>query len=73
MESKKSKIFTKKLIALFLSALMALTCFTGVLTAYARAVYRLSQKGDYGCKTVFDIAPALLSPLSGEDLRAHML
>ena len=48
--------------------------FTGaVLTAYARAVYRLSQKGDYGCKTVFDIAPALLSPLSGEDLRAHML
>ena len=48
--------------------------FTGsVLTAYARAIYRLSQKGDYGCKTVFDIAPALLSPLSGEDLRAHML
>lgn len=48
--------------------------FTGsVLTAYARAVYRLSQKGDYGCKTVFDIAPALLSPLSGEDLRAHLL
>ena len=48
--------------------------FTGsVLTAYARAIYRLSQKGDYGCKTVFDIAPALLSPLSGEDLRAHLL
>lgn len=48
--------------------------FTGsVLTAYARAVYRLSQKGDYGCKTVFDIAPALLSPISGEDLRAHLL
>ena len=48
--------------------------FTGsVLTAYARAIYRLSKKGDYGCKTVFDIAPALLSPLSGEDLRAHLL
>ncbi|MBR5182177.1 MAG: diaminopimelate dehydrogenase [Clostridiales bacterium] len=48
--------------------------FTGsVLTAYARAIYRLSQKGDYGCKTVFDIAPALLSPLSGDDLRAHLL
>ena len=48
--------------------------FTGsVLTAYARAIYRLSQKGDFGCKTVFDIAPALLSPMSGEDLRAHML
>lgn len=48
--------------------------FTGsVLTAYARAIYRLSQKGEFGCKTVFDIAPALLSPLSGEELRAHML
>lgn len=48
--------------------------FTGsVLTALARAVYRLSQKEDYGCKTVFDIAPALLSPLSGEELRAHLL
>jgi hypothetical protein len=36
LESKKSKIFTKKLIALFLSALMAASCFTGALTAYAR-------------------------------------
>ena len=44
-----------------------------VILAYARAVYKLSQKGDYGCKTVFDIAPALLSPLSGEELRAKML
>ncbi len=44
-----------------------------VLIAYARAVYRLSQKGDFGCKTVFDIAPALLSPLSGDELRAHLL
>ncbi len=48
--------------------------FTGsVLVAYARAISRLAAKGDYGCKTVFDIAPALLSPLSGEELRAHML
>ncbi len=44
-----------------------------VLIAYARAAYRLEQKGDYGCKTVFDIAPALLSPLSGEEIRAHLL
>ncbi|MBO4635794.1 MAG: diaminopimelate dehydrogenase [Clostridiales bacterium] len=44
-----------------------------VLIAYARAAYRLEQKGDFGCKTVFDIAPALLSPLSGEELRATML
>ena len=48
--------------------------FTGsVLVAYARAISRLAAKGDFGCKTVFDIAPALLSPLSGEELRAHML
>ena len=44
-----------------------------VLAAYARAVYRMSRKGEAGCVTVFDIAPALLSPRSPEDLRAHML
>ena len=44
-----------------------------VILAYARAAYRLFEKGDYGCKTVFDIAPALLSPLSGDELRARML
>ena len=45
----------------------------GVLVALARAVDRLAKRGDKGCKTVFDIAPADLSPLSGEELRAHML
>ncbi len=44
-----------------------------VLLAYARAITRLADKKDYGCKTVFDIAPALLSPLSGDELRAHLL
>ena len=44
-----------------------------VLIAYARAVYRLNKKGDIGCKTVFDIAPCELSPLSGDELRAHLL
>ena len=44
-----------------------------VIVAYARAVYRLAAAGEVGCKTVFDIAPALLSPLSGEQLRAKML
>ncbi len=48
--------------------------FTGsVLTAYARAAYRLNQNGEYGCKTVFDIAPAQLIAQSGEEIRAHML
>lgn len=44
-----------------------------VIVAYARAAYRLSKEGEAGCKTVFDIAPAYLSPLSGEELRKHLL
>lgn len=44
-----------------------------VIAAYARAAYRLSQEGQKGCKTVFDIAPAYLSAKSGEELRKHML
>lgn len=44
-----------------------------VLIAYARAAYRLNKEGQSGCKTVFDIAPALLSPMSPEEMRAHLL
>ena len=44
-----------------------------VLLAFARAIARLKAEGVTGCKTVFDIAPAYLSPLSGEEIRAHML
>lgn len=44
-----------------------------VIVAYARAAYRLAQEGQTGCKTVFDIAPAYLSPQSGEELRRHLL
>ncbi len=48
--------------------------FTGsVLLAYARAAYRLSKEGVTGCKTIFDIAPAYLSAMSGEELRKTML
>ena len=48
--------------------------FTGsVIAAYARAVVKMNQKGDKGCKTVFDVAPAMLSPLSDDEIRAHML
>ena len=46
---------------------------SSVIVAYARAVARLSAEGVSGCKTVFDIAPAYLSPLSGEEIRAHLL
>ncbi len=44
-----------------------------VIVAYARAVYRMKQEGMSGCKTVFDVAPAYLSPMSGEELRAQLL
>ena len=46
---------------------------SGVLVALARAVGKMNERGCTGCKTVFDIAPADLSALSGEELRAHML
>ena len=44
-----------------------------VLVAYARAVCRMYNRGDYGCKTVLDVCPADLSTLSGEELRAKLL
>ena len=44
-----------------------------VIVAYARAAARLYKKGEVGCKTVFDIPPALLSALSEDELRAKML
>lgn len=44
-----------------------------VLVAYARACHRLSQQGDYGCKTAFDIAPGLLSSKSAAELRKKLL
>lgn len=45
----------------------------GVLVAYARAAHRLHMQGDTGAKTVFDIAPAYLSPASGHQLRGTLL
>lgn len=46
---------------------------SSVIAAYARAAYRLSQEGQTGCKTVFDVAPAYLSAQTPEELRVHML
>ena len=46
---------------------------SSVIIAYARAIARLQKEGVSGCKTVFDIAPAYLSPLSGDEIRAHLL
>lgn len=48
--------------------------FTGsVLVAYARAVKRLYERGERGARTVLDVAPADLSPLSPEELRQKLL
>lgn len=44
-----------------------------VLVAYARAAHRLSQRGEYGVFTPFDIAPSLLHPADPAHLRATML
>lgn len=46
---------------------------SSVLVAYARAAYRMAQEGQSGCKTVFDVAPAYLSPKTGTELRASLL
>lgn len=44
-----------------------------ILVAAARAAFRLAGQGQSGCKTMFDLPPASLSPLSPEELRATML
>lgn len=43
------------------------------LIAYSRAIYRLYEKGERGCKTVFDISPILLSKKNREDAIKEML
>ena len=48
--------------------------FTGsVLAAYARAVVRMAQRGEKGCKTVFDVAPIDLMAADRSEIIAHML
>lgn len=44
-----------------------------VLVAYARAVHRLAKVGEVGARTVFDIAPGLLSPKDPAQLRKELL
>lgn len=46
---------------------------SSVLTAYARAAFRMSEEGVKGCKTVLDVPPAYLSVMSGEELREKYL
>lgn len=44
-----------------------------VLVAYARAAHRLSERGEQGARTAFDVAPGLLSPRSAAELRKELL
>ncbi len=44
-----------------------------VLVAYARAAARMSAVGDHGAKTVFDVAPGLLSARTPGELRRDLL
>ena len=46
---------------------------SSVLVACARAAMRMKQRGITGCQTIFDAAPADLSPVSREEMLAHML
>lgn len=45
----------------------------GVLVASARAVVRMSKNKNYGAKTLFDVPPAYLSPMTEEEIRNHLL
>ena len=46
---------------------------SSVLVAMARAAVKMKARGITGCQTIFDVAPADLSPMSREDMLAHML
>ena len=44
-----------------------------VLIAVARACARMAARGETGCRTILDVAPADLSPLSRAEILAHIL
>ena len=44
-----------------------------VLVACARAIGRMNSRGIFGCKTIFDLAPADMSPLTPEEMRKTLL
>lgn len=44
-----------------------------VIVAYTGAMLRMKDRGETGCKTVFDVTPAELSGMSREEMLSHML
>jgi len=48
--------------------------FTGsALVACARAIFRMASRGETGCRTIFDLAPADLSGYTQDYILEHML
>ena len=45
----------------------------GVLVAYARAAYRLSEAGESGVRTILEIPPYLISPRPLVNLQKELL
>ncbi len=44
-----------------------------VIVAYTSAMLKMKERGEVGCKTVFDVSPADLSTISYDEMLAHML
>ena len=44
-----------------------------VIVAYTGAMLKMHDKGECGCKTVFDVAPADLANVSKEEMLSHLL
>jgi len=44
-----------------------------VIVAYTGAMLKMYDKGEIGCKTVFDVAPADLAAVSREEMLSHLL
>ena len=44
-----------------------------VIICFARAVYKMNARGEFGCKTVFDVRPIDLMNMGREDVIAKML
>lgn len=43
------------------------------IVAYTAAMLKMRERGDVGCKTVFDVSPADLSTMTKEEMLSHML
>ena len=82
METKKSKVFTKRIISLFLSVLMVFSCFSGAITANATVgqnrwdtaiggknwIDWVNATNDQACEALLDAADEFLGKLDLSNL-----